>query len=86
MPNGHLAGVLLRRAFVVTARGTPISMEGADGSYLLETLTNFVCDRAGSPPFDHELYVTAVKDLALFGAWPTCRGYRSNTGRTGVGC
>lgn len=59
VPNGHLAGVLSRRAFAVTARDTLISMEGAEGSYLLETLTNFVCDRVGSPPFDHDLYVMA---------------------------
>jgi len=59
VPNGHLAAVLLRRAFKVTARDTLISMEGAEGSYLLETLTNFVCDRVGNAPFEHDLYVMA---------------------------
>ena len=36
-----------------------ISMEGAEGSYLLETLTNFVCDRVANGPFGHDLYVMA---------------------------
>jgi hypothetical protein len=34
-------------------------MEGAEGSYLLETLTNFVSDRVANSPFEHELYVMA---------------------------
>ena len=59
VPNGHLAAVLLRRAFHVSPRDTLISMEGAEGSYLLETLTNFVCDRVANGPFDHDLYVMA---------------------------
>src|SRR5262245_48719643 len=59
VPNGHLAAELLRRAFHVTARDTLISMEGPEGSYLLETLTNFVCDRVANHPFDHDLYVMA---------------------------
>lgn len=59
VPNGYLAEVLLQRAFQVTPRHTLISMEGAPGSYLLETLTNFVCDRVGSQPYDHDLYVMA---------------------------
>jgi hypothetical protein len=59
VPNGHLAAVLLRRAFEVTPRDTLISMDGAEGSYLLETLTNFVCDRVANGPFDHDLYVMA---------------------------
>lgn len=59
VPNGHLAAELLHRAFQVTPRDTLISMEGATGSYLLETLTNFVCDRVGNEPFEHELYVMA---------------------------
>jgi hypothetical protein len=59
VPNGHLAAVLLKRAFAVTARDTLISMEGAEGSFLLETLTNFVCDRVANAPFDHDLYVMA---------------------------
>jgi hypothetical protein len=59
VPNGHLASELLRRAFRVTARDPLISMEGAEGSYLLETLTNFVCDRVANAPFEHDLYVMA---------------------------
>jgi uncharacterized small protein (DUF1192 family) len=59
VPNGHLAAILLHRAFQVTARNTLISMEGAEGSYLLETLTNFVCDRVANGPFEHDLYVMA---------------------------
>jgi hypothetical protein len=59
VPNGHLAAELHQRAFRVTERDTLISMEGAEGSYLLETLTNFVCDRVGNAPFDHDLYVMA---------------------------
>jgi hypothetical protein len=59
VPNGHLAAVLLNRAFQVTPRDSLISMEGAEGSFLLETLTNFVCDRAANGPFDHDLYVMA---------------------------
>ena len=59
VPNGHLASELLRRAFRVTSRDTLISMEGAEGSYLLETLTNFVCDRVAGAPFEHDLYVMA---------------------------
>lgn len=57
VPNGHLAAELLRRAYHVTPQHTLISMDGAEGSYLLETLTNFVCDRVGNAPFDHDLYV-----------------------------
>src|SRR5690349_20967564 len=57
VPNGHLASELLRRAFRVTPHDTLISMEGKEGSYLLETLTNFVCDRVANAPFDHDLYV-----------------------------
>jgi hypothetical protein len=59
VPNGHLAAVLLQRATRVTARDTLISMDGAEGSYLLETLTNFVCDRVSNSPFEHDLYVMA---------------------------
>lgn len=59
VPNGHLASVLAKRAFHVTHRHTLISMEGREGSYLLETLTNFVCDRAANGPFEHDLYVMA---------------------------
>jgi hypothetical protein len=59
IPNGHLAAVLLSRAWQVTPRTTLISMEGAEGSYLLETLTNFVCDRVANSPFEHDLYVMA---------------------------
>jgi hypothetical protein len=59
VPNGHLAAELLRRAFEVTPRNTLISMEDAEGTYLLETLTNFVCDRVANEPFEHDLYVMA---------------------------
>jgi len=59
VPNGHLENVFLHRAFAVTTHDTLISMAGAEGSFLLETLTNFACDRVGSPPFDHDLYVMA---------------------------
>jgi hypothetical protein len=59
VPNGHLAAILLKRAFAVTPRDTLISMEGTEGSFLLETLTNFVCDRVANGPFDHDLYVMA---------------------------
>jgi hypothetical protein len=34
-------------------------MEGKEGSYLLETLTNFVCDRVANAAFEHDLYVMA---------------------------
>ena len=59
VPNGHLAAQLLQRAWNVTPRRTLISMEGIEGSYLLETLTGFVGDRVGSPPFEHDVYVMA---------------------------
>jgi hypothetical protein len=59
VPNGHLAAVFLARAFDVTSQHTLISMEGAEGSYLLETLTGFVCDRVANAPFEHDLYVMA---------------------------
>ncbi len=59
VPNGHLAAELHRRAWNVTPRDTLISMEDAEGSYLLETLTNFVCDRVANEPFEHDLYVMA---------------------------
>jgi hypothetical protein len=59
VPNGHLAAEFSDRAWRVTPRQTLISMEGAEGSFLLETLTGFVGDRVGSPGFDHDLYVMA---------------------------
>lgn len=59
VPNGHLARELLDRALRVTTRDSLMSMDGAEGSYLLETLTNFVCDRVGITPFDHDRYVMA---------------------------
>lgn len=59
VPNGHLAAILLDRAIRVTTHDTLISMEGAEGSYLLETLTGYVCDRVANAPFDHALYVMA---------------------------
>ena len=58
-PNGHLARALLDRAMRVTPRHPLISMAGAEGSYLLETLTNFVCDRVANAPFPHGQYVMA---------------------------
>lgn len=57
IPNGHLAGILARRARDVSPRATLISMAGAEGSYLLETLTNFVCDRVSNGQFPHDVYV-----------------------------
>lgn len=59
VPNGHLAAVLHRRALKVSPRYTLISMDGAEGSYLLETLTDFVCGRVANGPFEHDLYVMA---------------------------
>lgn len=59
IPNGHLASVFLHRAFEVTPTDTLISMKGAEGSYLLETLTGFVCDRISNAPFEHDLFVMA---------------------------
>ena len=59
VPNGHLAAELSRRAFRVTPRDTLISMDGAEGSFLLETLTNFVYDRVGNAPFEHDRYAMA---------------------------
>jgi hypothetical protein len=59
VPNGHLAAIFSKRAFAVTPTDTLISMHGPEGSYLLETLTNFVCDRVTNGPFDHDLYVMA---------------------------
>jgi hypothetical protein len=59
VPNGHLAAILHKRALDVTPRDTLISMAGPEGSYLLETLTNFVCDRVANGPFPHDLYVMA---------------------------
>lgn len=34
-------------------------MDGAEGSYLLETLTNFVGDQVANAPFERDLYVIA---------------------------
>jgi hypothetical protein len=31
-------------------------MNDAEGSYLLEALTSFVCDRVANGPFEHDLY------------------------------
>jgi hypothetical protein len=59
VPNTHLASILRERAEEVTTHDTLISMEGAAGSYLLETLTGFVCDRVANSPFQHDLYVMA---------------------------
>jgi hypothetical protein len=59
VPNGHLAAAFLGRARRMTPGQTLISMEGAEGSYLLETLTGFVGDRVGNQGFAHDLYVMA---------------------------
>src|SRR5262249_31317489 len=59
VPNGHLAAEMLHRAFQVTPSNTLISMADAEGTFLLETLTNFVCDRIANEPFEHDLYVMA---------------------------
>ncbi|MDZ4686271.1 MAG: hypothetical protein SH850_14480 [Planctomycetaceae bacterium] len=59
IPNGHLAADLLKRAHHVSPRNALISMDGAEGSYLLESLTNFVCDRVANAPFDHDAYIMA---------------------------
>lgn len=67
VPNAHLAGILMERARKVSARDTLISMDGPEGSYLLETLTNFVCDRVGNLNFPHDVYVmTACCEPAEF--------------------
>ncbi len=60
VPNGHLASILLQRAHEVTEHDTLISMAGVEGSYLLETLTNFVCDRVSSGQFPHDIYVMSA--------------------------
>lgn len=59
VPNGHLAAEFSRRAARATARDPLLSMAGAEGSYLLETLTGFVCDRAVGGSFHRDLYVMA---------------------------
>jgi hypothetical protein len=59
VPNGHLAAEFSDRAWKATPQQTLISMEGAEGSYLLETLTGFVGDRIGNAGFEHDLYVMA---------------------------
>jgi len=59
VPNGYLASALRERSRQVTGHDALISMDGAEGSYLLETLTNFVCDRVVGAPFEHDLYVMA---------------------------
>jgi hypothetical protein len=70
VPNGHLAAEFSDRAWRATPRQTLISMEGPEGSYLLETLTGFVCDRVGNAGFEHDLYVMAPccepRELAHF--------------------
>lgn len=57
IPNGHLAAIFSERAEEVTTSDPLISMDGVEGTFLLETLTNFVCDRIGNEPFDHDQYV-----------------------------
>ncbi|AMV17447.1 hypothetical protein [Planctomyces sp. SH-PL14] len=57
IPNGHLASIFSERSEEVTMSDPLISMDGVEGTFLLETLTNFVCDRIGNEPFDHDQYV-----------------------------
>ena len=57
IPNGHLASIFSERSEEVTTSDPLISMDGVEGTFLLETLTNFVCDRIGNEPFDHDQYV-----------------------------
>lgn len=57
IPNGHLASIFSERSEGVTTSDPLISMDGVEGTFLLETLTNFVCDRIGNEPFDHDQYV-----------------------------
>jgi hypothetical protein len=59
VPNGHLAAEFSARAWKATPQQTLISMEGAEGSFLLETLTGFVGDRLGQSWGEHDLYVMA---------------------------
>jgi hypothetical protein len=66
VPNTHLAGELRSRASRVTAQDTLISMAGAEGSFLLETLTGFVCDRVTNAPFEHDLYTLSTTSIS----WP----------------
>ena len=57
VPNGHLAAILLQRAREAVPENTLISMDGVEGSYLLETMTNFVCDRVATSVFDRDIFV-----------------------------
>lgn len=59
VPNSHLASVLWTRAARVSATMPLISMVGAEGSFLLETLSGFCGDRLGQAGFEHDLYVMA---------------------------
>lgn len=59
IPNGHLAAEFQDRAWKATPQQTLISMEGPEGSFLLETLAGFVGDRLGNQGFEHDLYVMA---------------------------
>ena len=59
VPNSQLAADFRDRAWRATAQQTLISMEGSEGSFLLETLTGFVGDRVGNGGFEHDLYVMA---------------------------
>jgi hypothetical protein len=59
VPNSQLAADFRDRAWRTTAQQTLISMEGSEGSFLLETLTGFVGDRVGNGGFEHDLYVMA---------------------------
>lgn len=59
IPNGYLATELLQRSLRVTPRQTLISMDGAEGSYLLETLTSFVGGSVSGATGEHDSYVLA---------------------------
>lgn len=104
VPNQFLAAELLARAIKVDRRHTLISMDGPEGSYLLETLLNFVCDRVANGTFEHDVYVMApccepaglavhqpitilliaVRDLAAFEIWATCKDVRVEHGMDGM--
>jgi hypothetical protein len=59
VPNGHLAAEFQDRAWKATPRQSLISMDGPEGSFLLETLAGFVGDRLGNQGFEHDLHVMA---------------------------
>lgn len=60
IPNAHLASELHARAQRVTDLLPLIALEGPTGTFLLETLTGYVCDRVANDPFDHDIYIMTV--------------------------